>query len=144
MNSCAICDRIRNITAEGSLALIYEFPLSYLLLGDHQYFPGYCLLIYKWHVRELHELSAEESAELNTELMLATNAIVKAFNPWKINHACLGNTDEHIHWHIIPRYDTEPDHSKHPWLHADEFHGVVPDDEHKQIIIQRIKEHIPE
>jgi diadenosine tetraphosphate (Ap4A) HIT family hydrolase len=92
------------------------------VVGDHQYFPGYCLLIYKNHIRELHELTPVLQDELNRELMQATHAVVKAFQPWKINHACLGNTDEHIHWHIIPRYLNDPDHKNQPWLHAGDFH----------------------
>jgi diadenosine tetraphosphate (Ap4A) HIT family hydrolase len=121
MAACGICDRLNLLKESGNPALIHEFRYSYLVLGDHQYYPGYCLLIYKKHIRELHELEAEVSTELNRELMMATKAIAAAFEPWKINHACLGNQDEHIHWHIIPRYQSDPDHRTHPWLHADEF-----------------------
>lgn len=118
---CGICDRLAKLKSSGDAALVYEFANSYLLLGNHQYFPGYCILLYKEHVRELHELSTTQQDALNRELMLATSAIAKSCKPWKINHACLGNRDQHIHWHIIPRYESEPDHQYDPWKHADEF-----------------------
>lgn len=142
MNACAICNRIKQIQTEGNPALIYEFPQSYLILGDHQYYPGYCVLIYKAHVRELHELSSEQQDALNHELMQATLAIVKTCSPWKINHACLGNVDEHIHWHIIPRYLNDPDHRKQPWLHAAEFDSHKGDDDTRQELIRRIRSNI--
>jgi diadenosine tetraphosphate (Ap4A) HIT family hydrolase len=143
MSTCAICDRIRQITTKGNPALVYEFPKSYLLLGDHQYFPGYCVLIYKEHVRELHELPAGDAQELNAELMQATKAIAKSFQPWKINHACLGNRDQHIHWHIIPRYETEADHQFDPWKHAEEFQHFTVNEDQKLELADLIRSNIP-
>ncbi|MDD2230112.1 MAG: HIT family protein [Candidatus Cloacimonetes bacterium] len=135
MSQCAICDRLELLAHYADSSMVYEFPNSYLVLGSHQYFPGYCVLLYKQHVRELHELTPELQAALNEELMMATTAIVKAFNPWKVNHACLGNQDQHIHWHIIPRYETEADHQKHPWLHADEFpNWLIPPQKQQEVI----------
>jgi len=119
MTDCAICLRLGNIASDP--ALVHEFTHSYLLLGNHQFFRGYCILLYKKHVRELHELDCEIQAALNRELMISTQAVVKAFEPWKMNHACLGNRDQHIHWHIIPRYESEADRHYDPWKHAAEF-----------------------
>jgi diadenosine tetraphosphate (Ap4A) HIT family hydrolase len=140
MDKCAICTRLENIAMDA--ALVHEFANSYLLLGNHQYFRGYCILLYKWHVRELHELDSDMQTDLNHELMLATQAVVRAFNPWKMNHACLGNRDQHIHWHIIPRYETEADHQYDPWKHADEFDNWLITDKQKQELIALIKEQI--
>jgi diadenosine tetraphosphate (Ap4A) HIT family hydrolase len=59
-----------------------------------------------------------------------------------MNHACLGNRDQHIHWHIIPRYETEADHQYDPWKHADEFDNWLITDKQKQELIALIKEQI--
>lgn len=142
MNQCTICKRLDLLKSAGDTAMIYEFPHSYLLLGNHQYFPGYCVLYYKQHVRELHELSPEIQAALSKELMQATTAIVRAFNPWKMNHACLGNRDQHIHWHIIPRYESEADHQMHPWTHADEFDSCLISPEQQREAIELIRFHL--
>jgi len=143
MPQCAICLRLTEIRMNGDPALVHEFPHSYLLLGNHQYYPGYCILLYKEHVRELHELAPVIQDELNRELMVATTAIARAFHPWKINHACLGNRDQHIHWHIIPRYETEADHHYDPWKHADEFPNYVISAKQQQEVAAIIRCHIP-
>ncbi len=140
MNNCAICDRLDKIATDA--ALVHEFANSYLLLGNHQYFEGYCVLVYKRHVRELHELDLDIQTALNHELMIATQAVVRAFKPWKMNHACLGNRDQHIHWHIIPRYESEADHQHDPWKHADEFDNWKITDSQKQELIALIQEYI--
>jgi len=138
--NCAICDRLSSAAADP--ALVHEFANSYLLLGNHQYYKGYCLLLFKEHVRELHELDDDTQANLNKELMQATRALAKAFEPWKINHACLGNQDEHIHWHIIPRYLSDPDHKQHPWLHSDEFCKHIGDEADRKAAIDSIRKHL--
>lgn len=59
--------------------------------------------------------------------MAATNALVRTWNPLKMNHPSYGNAEAHVHWHLFPRYDTLPDHRNNPWLHAAEFAGHVID-----------------
>jgi diadenosine tetraphosphate (Ap4A) HIT family hydrolase len=138
--NCAICDRLASASADP--ALVHEFANSYLLLGNHQYYKGYCLLLFKEHVRELHELDEATQISLHMELMQATRAIAQAFKPWKINHACLGNQDEHIHWHIIPRYLSDPDYKQHPWLHSAEFCKHIGDEADRNAAIAAIRKHL--
>src|SRR6187399_2073692 len=121
MNTCLICQRLELLKAKKDSALIYEFENSYLILGDHQYFPGYCVLHFKNHVRELHDLPAQQQTALFGELMIAAKAIATVYQPWKMNYSCYGNVVEHIHWHLFPRYQSDPDHKVHPWLHMDQF-----------------------
>ena len=118
-STCIMCRRIAQ--RDSNPHFIHEFPNSLLLAGDHQFHKGYCVLVLKNHVREMHELPEAVAREVMDELMAATRAVVKTFNPWKINHACYGNVVPHVHWHIFPRYQSDPDHLNHPWLHADEF-----------------------
>src|SRR5690348_18510403 len=95
--TCTLCDRIAR-AARGELpSLIHQFPNSLLLVGDHQFYRGYSVLVYKEHVREMHDLPESIQREVFAELMTATKAIAKAFQPWKMNHACYGNQVPHIH-----------------------------------------------
>lgn len=137
---CALCERIKDIESDASL--VYEFPHSYLLLGAHGFYRGYCVLVLKQHVRELHELDDATQIEFNRELMAATTAIAKAFTPWKINHASLANQVQHIHWHIIPRYQDDPDHRQHPWLHEQEFTQHHLSEDQKTKLIASIRGHL--
>jgi diadenosine tetraphosphate (Ap4A) HIT family hydrolase len=94
---------------------IHEFKHSIFVIGDHQFYKGYSLLLLKEYVRELHELDPETYIELSTELLIAGKAIHKTFNPWKMNYQCLGNKDQHVHWHIIPRYEDDKYHRTLPF-----------------------------
>ena len=108
-------------------------------MGDHQFHKGYCLLLLKEHVRELHELKPETYLALCTELFEAGRAIAETFKPWKMNYSCYGNLDPHIHWHLFPRYEADPDHLNHPWLHAAEFKDHLINDEAARDISRRIE-----
>lgn len=43
------------------------------------------------------------------------SAVFHAFQPAKLNYELLGNTDEHMHWHLFPRYKTDPEPQKPVW-----------------------------
>lgn len=109
-----ICQRIKQWESGENPYFVHEFKSSILVIGDHQFYDGYSLLLLKEHVRELHELETSSYIELQQELLVAGKAIFKAFSPWKMNYLCLGNTEQHVHWHIIPRYTTDPNHQTLP------------------------------
>ena len=137
-NPCSICRRVA-LWREGRNAnFVHEFESSILVVGDHQFHRGYCLLLLKEHVRELHELEAEAQAALSRELMEAGRAIAEAFGPRKMNYSCYGNVDPHVHWHLFPRYETEPDHLSHPWLHASEFEEHATDAGMARAVAERV------
>ena len=119
--TCRICQRLPLYRDGSSPWLIHQFEHSFFVIGDHQFHPGYAQVILKQHVIDLHHLPPQVQAAQFREVMLATEALVKTFRPSKMNHACYGNLDPHLHWHLFPRYATEPDHDKQPWLHAAQF-----------------------
>ena len=141
--SCYICERVDAWRKGENAHFIHEFEHSIMVLGEHQFHPGYSLILLKEHRRELHELAPEAQTALFQELMAATRALVQAFQPWKMNHACYGNAQPHVHWHLFPRYDTLPDHQSHPWLHAAEFDKHIVDAEEAERLILRIRQGMP-
>ena len=138
-HTCSICQRVSLWRSGDNPHFIHEFEHSIFIVGDHQFHRGYSLLLLKEHVRELHDLEPSVQVALFQELMRAGRALVDAFNPWKMNYSCYGNLDPHIHWHLFPRYDSEPDHLNHPWLHASEFEDHLIDSETARQIGHRIK-----
>ena len=58
--------------------------------------------------------------------MTAGKAIADEFKPWKMNYSCYGNQAPHIHWHLFPRYESDPKHLQVPWVHALEFETRIP------------------
>lgn len=139
---CLICDRVALAENGRNPWLIHSFEHSQFVLGDHQFFRGYGLLLLKPHVRELHELEPELQQALNAELMMAGRALVDAFKPWKMNYSCFGNTHEHVHWHLMPRYAEDAERHRHPWLHADEFGKAVVEAPERDALIDRIRAHL--
>lgn len=119
--NCPLCQKV-NLCRENNFPwLIQEFTDAYWILGDHQFYPGYSQIILKEHARELHELSSKVQKELFENVMQAGRAVAHAFNPLKMNYASYGNIVEHIHWHIIPRYENDPDKYQDPFKNASKF-----------------------
>jgi diadenosine tetraphosphate (Ap4A) HIT family hydrolase len=139
---CLICNRVALCRSGENPYLIHEFEHSFFVVGDHQFHKGYSLVLFKEHVRELHELAPAVQAALFQEVMTATQAIVRAFNPWKMNHACYGNAEQHVHWHLFPRYDDLLDHRRNPWVHSSEFKNNVIDTQSTADLAQRIRSNL--
>src|SRR5258708_7583515 len=57
---CGICAIIERITAGTFADLIAELPRSWLILGDAQFYRGYCVLFAKRHVTEMHLMPRDE------------------------------------------------------------------------------------
>jgi diadenosine tetraphosphate (Ap4A) HIT family hydrolase len=55
------------------------------------------------------ELTPDEREELWAEVLprLAT-ALFGAFSPDRLNYIHLSNRKQHVHWHVVPRYEREP------------------------------------
>ncbi len=139
MPECEGCARIARAGRGEDPACIREFTHSFLFLGDHQTFEGYSVLMLKPHVRELHDMEPGDYARLMEELRLASSAIAKAFQPWKMNHASLGNQLQHLHWHVMPRYEADPDRFQNPWYKMSEFSKQVPEPARRDALIARIR-----
>jgi len=106
-SQCGICAGLETIRAGKAPNLIAELDNSYVVLGDAQFYRGYCILLAKSHARELFELPRDEALALFDELRSVAEAINTVVQPLKLNYECLGNLEAHVHWHVFPRYATE-------------------------------------
>jgi diadenosine tetraphosphate (Ap4A) HIT family hydrolase len=61
-----------------------------------------------WDATSLESLSDEEYQRFAQDLRLASRAIRVVCNPDHMNYELLGNSNPHLHWHIVPRYKTDP------------------------------------
>ncbi|HYE79088.1 MAG TPA: HIT family protein [bacterium] len=137
--ACSICNRLDRWHRGENPYVIHEFPHSLWVVGDHQFHPGYTLLLLKEHVRELHELPRGVQLAFFDEVMTAGQVIVDLFQPWKMNYSCYGNLDPHLHWHLFPRRADDPDRTGLPWKHADRFGGAAIGAEEAQALATRIR-----
>ncbi len=139
---CLICDRVHSAREGRNPFLIAEFDHSIFVVGDHQFHRGYSLVLLKEHIREPHELAPDLQAAHFADVMRAGRAANEAFKPWKINYACYGNSEPHVHWHIFPRYSDDADRERNPWLHADRFRGHAIDSSTARDLAARIRVHL--
>lgn len=131
MNTCPMCKRWDD---DADLRIV-EMIHSYVILNRDQYFPGYSLLFTKEHVTELFHLDHTVRDGLMEEVSRVAEALYGAFSPAKINYELLGNMVPHIHWHIVPRFATEPLWPRPIW--AETHHELIlAPEEYRQRIIE--------
>lgn len=116
MNSCLVCKRISMIKRNKNRFFVKELLSGYVVLGDYQYYKGYTLLLSKTHTDELHKLKRKIRIQFLKDMAVVAEAVYKAFKPKKLNYELLGNTDSHLHWHIIPRYRRDLRPSEPIWV----------------------------
>lgn len=137
--NCLLCDRIEAIKKNEYPFLIHEFEESYLLLGEHQFYKGYCVLLSKSHFREMTDMPKVSRQILFEEMMVAHQAIQNVFKPKKMNLESLGNVVDHIHWHFFPRYESDPDFKSPVWLQMDQFSGAKTGQDEAREVIKMLK-----
>jgi diadenosine tetraphosphate (Ap4A) HIT family hydrolase len=116
---CPFCRKLAHADELPAGEVIRRFDHSTAFLGQWQYFQGYCVVAFKRHAQELSELSAEERHGFFDEMCLVARTIEDCFHPHKLNYELLGNQVPHLHWHIFPRYQSDPDRLKPVWLALD-------------------------
>ncbi len=115
MENCSVCKRIDNIITGTNPYFVTELETGYVVLGDYQFYKGYTVFICKKHVTELHQLETKFKNQFLKEMSEVGKAVFKTFKPRKLNYELLGNTDEHLHWHIFPRYQDDPKSDYPTW-----------------------------
>lgn len=102
-----------------------ELKGGYAVLGDVQFLPGYSVLLPKRNVSSLNELDISERIAFLRDMSILGDAILYACKAQRINYDILGNTDNFLHAHVFPRYETEDyQRLKKPvWLYSpDHWH----------------------
>lgn len=88
---------------------ICTLSVSTLYLDRNQTYRGHSQLIYdKAHRVGRESLSATELQDFMADVQAAAQAISKACTPDRMNYMSLGNVVAHLHWHLVPRYRTDP------------------------------------
>jgi diadenosine tetraphosphate (Ap4A) HIT family hydrolase len=108
--SCGVCLMIEALQSGRTSDVVAELKHSWVVLGDAQYYRGYCVILAKTHATELYRLPTNEAHALFDEQIAVGSAIARALNPRKLNYECLGNAEPHVHWHVFPRYESDPGH----------------------------------
>jgi diadenosine tetraphosphate (Ap4A) HIT family hydrolase len=87
---------------------IAELEHCYVTLNRDQFFPGYSFVFTKGHVTELFHLDRGKRGAVMEEITAVAAALYTLLQPAKINYELLGNMVPHMHWHVVPRFTTDP------------------------------------
>jgi diadenosine tetraphosphate (Ap4A) HIT family hydrolase len=109
LNNCPFCnlpqDRIQ-FENEHWVGVYDAYPVN----------PGHMLLITKEHLPDCSQLTYEQWSSLYYAIQLARQELVEHFpNGWNIGineGECAGQTINHVHFHVIPRYHGDCDNPR--------------------------------
>lgn len=87
--------------------LIWENALCRVVRVAEPDYPGFCRVILNRHEREMSDLPNDERQQLMCVVFAVETALREMYQPDKINLASFGNMTPHVHWHIIPRWDSD-------------------------------------
>jgi diadenosine tetraphosphate (Ap4A) HIT family hydrolase len=89
--------------------VICRVPSGWVVMGDIQYLPGYCLLLPDPVVPDLNSLGGEHRTRFLQDMVIIGDALLQVIGAYRINYEILGNTEPALHAHIFPRFMTEPE-----------------------------------
>ena len=130
---------IDRIKANSFRDFVAELKSCYVILGDQQFYRGYCVLLAKLHATELYLMPADGARLLSDEMRLVAEAIAAVVKPWKMNYECLGNSEPHVHWHLFPRYETDQMRGGPIWLRPESERKVTLDENERRALIASIR-----
>ena len=104
-------------------ALICQVLSGWVVLCKMQYLSGYCILLPDPVVQSLNDLSFPQRANYLCDMSIVGDALLEVTGAYRVNYAILGNSDQVLHAHIVPRYWNEPEgfRSNTPWSYPQQI-----------------------
>jgi diadenosine tetraphosphate (Ap4A) HIT family hydrolase len=88
-------------------SVLREFDFWTVLLRPVQVTLGSLVLVCREPVAHFGQISSEAAAELANAVATIESALGRAFSYDKINYLMLMMVDPDVHFHVLPRYETE-------------------------------------
>lgn len=91
--------------------VIYDGKSSFVMMNRYPYVSGHLMIIPHRHIGKIEDLKQEERNEIFVLLDLSVKVLQEAMNPdgfnigMNIGKAAGAGIEEHIHVHIIPRWE---------------------------------------
>jgi diadenosine tetraphosphate (Ap4A) HIT family hydrolase len=116
-------------------AMVAKLRSGWVVMGERQVFPGYCLLLPDPVVDQLNALEVVQRVQFLADMALVGDAVLASTAAVRINYAIFGNAEPALHAHVIPRHATEPAETRttHPWAldwsaaaaYSEALHGAL-------------------
>jgi diadenosine tetraphosphate (Ap4A) HIT family hydrolase len=84
-------------------------------------------------------MPADAARLLFDEMRLVAEAIAAVVKPWKMNYECLGNSEPHVHWHLLPRYENDDQRRGPIWLRPEIERKVMLDEDDRRALVGSIR-----
>lgn len=140
-----IHDRVELARAGRNPYVICRVRSGWVVLGDHQFFRGYSLLLPDPVVGHLNDLTLSDRSQFLTDMAAIGDSLLAVTDAYRINYEILGNTDPALHAHIHPRYMSEPENGRSGpvWLYDRGQRISVPFDKARdQSLMNAIRGHL--
>jgi len=95
---------------------VTDWPLCRIFLSRDARFPWLILVPRKPGLSEWFDLSPEDLAQLNEEIVRAAARFKAVTGADKINVAALGNMVPQLHIHVVARKESDPAWPGSPWI----------------------------
>jgi len=92
--------------------VICRLASGWVVMGDVQFLPGYCLLLPDPVVSSLNDLDAEARGTYLLDMAHIGDAVLQATGAVRMNYEILGNSEPELHCHLFPRYAAEPEEKR--------------------------------
>jgi len=112
-NSCIFCDAVNEKVEDDESLKVYSTDNCFVVLNLYPYNSGHLLIIPNKHTSSIFDLDKNLVSEIMETVKISIRAIEKVMEPQGFNFgANLGKAagagiDEHIHFHIIPRWNSD-------------------------------------
>lgn len=115
----AIHRRVAALHAGADPTLVARLPSGFVVLGDPQVLPGYCLLLPDPVVPTLNDLAGPARQRFLDDMAALGDAVLAVTGALRVNYAMFGNVEPALHAHVFPRYAHEPEslRTAHPWAY---------------------------
>lgn len=102
--------------------VVTRLESGFVVLGDSQMLPGYCVLLAHPMVESLEALPFQKRLTFLRDMTLLGQAIQDVYKANRINHGIFANYDPYLHAHVWARYAYEVEERRiHPvWFYPKE------------------------
>jgi diadenosine tetraphosphate (Ap4A) HIT family hydrolase len=113
----AIHRRVDRLRRGADDTLITRLASGWVVLGDPQVIPGYCLLLPDPVVPDLNALVDADRVRFLEDMARVGDALLDVCGALRINYAIFGNVEPALHAHVFPRRADEPEGQRtaQPW-----------------------------
>jgi len=134
---CKFCDIIADRRKKD---ILFQDSWVVVFLGRPHHL-GHTQVVLRQHKEDLTALSEKELHAFVDRLVMVARVLDKVLKPDKLNYELLGNWVPHLHWHILPRFKSDPDFGNPPGepLRGQPFTHRNPNEEQVKTIKDELK-----